>query len=89
MRSLDVLLVPSRWFENGPTVVHEAFAAGTPVVGTRIGAMPELIRDRDRRTVVDAGERFGDHGGDSGDRSRSRRNCGCMETGLAHAANDG
>lgn len=46
MRGLDVLLVPSRWFENGPTVVHEAFAAGTPVVGTRIGAMPELIRDR-------------------------------------------
>ena len=46
MRRLDVLLVPSRWFENGPTVVHEAFAAGTPVVGTRIGAMPELIRDR-------------------------------------------
>ncbi len=45
MRGLDVLLVPSRWFENGPTVVHEAFAAGTPVVGTRIGAMPELIRD--------------------------------------------
>ncbi len=46
MRNLDVLLVPSRWFENGPTVVHEAFAAGTPVIGTRIGAMPELIRDR-------------------------------------------
>jgi glycosyltransferase involved in cell wall biosynthesis len=46
MRGIDVLLVPSRWFENGPTVVHEAFAAGTPVVGTRIGAMPELIRDR-------------------------------------------
>lgn len=45
MRNLDVLLVPSRWFENGPTVVHEAHAAGTPVVGTRIGAMPELIRD--------------------------------------------
>ncbi len=45
MRGLDVLLVPSRWFENGPTVVHEAFAAGTPVVGTQIGAMPELIRD--------------------------------------------
>jgi glycosyltransferase involved in cell wall biosynthesis len=46
MRGLDVLLVPSRCFEGGPTVVHEAFAAGTPVVGTRIGAMPELIRDR-------------------------------------------
>jgi glycosyltransferase involved in cell wall biosynthesis len=46
MRNIDVLLVPSRCFEGGPTVVHEAFAAGTPVVGTRIGAMPELIRDR-------------------------------------------
>lgn len=46
MRGLDVLLVPSRCFEGGPTVVHEAFAAGTPVVGTQIGAMPELIRDR-------------------------------------------
>jgi glycosyltransferase involved in cell wall biosynthesis len=46
MRGLDVLLVPSRCFEGGPTVVHEAYAAGTPVVGTRIGAMPELIHDR-------------------------------------------
>jgi glycosyltransferase involved in cell wall biosynthesis len=46
MRAIDVLLVPSRCFEGGPTVVHEAFAAGTPVIGTRIGAMPELIRDR-------------------------------------------
>jgi glycosyltransferase involved in cell wall biosynthesis len=46
MRNLDVLIVPSRCFEGGPTVVHEAFAAGTPVIGTRIGAMPELIRDR-------------------------------------------
>lgn len=46
LHGIDVLLVPSRCFEGGPTVVHEAFAAGTPVVGTRIGAMPELIRDR-------------------------------------------
>jgi glycosyltransferase involved in cell wall biosynthesis len=44
MASFDVLWVPSIWFENGPTVVSEAFAAGTPVIGTTIGAMPELIR---------------------------------------------
>jgi glycosyltransferase involved in cell wall biosynthesis len=75
MRGLDVLLVPSRWFENGPTVVHEAFA------GTDSGPY--------RRTPVNAGQRLGDHGGDSGDRSRSRRNRGCMEAGLAHAANHG
>lgn len=46
MRGLDVLLVPSRCFEIGPIVMYEAFASGTPVVGTRIGAMPERIRDR-------------------------------------------
>ncbi len=44
MASFDVLWVPSIWFENGPTVVSEAFAVGTPVIGTTIGAMPELIR---------------------------------------------
>lgn len=45
LKRLDVLIVPSRCFEGGPTVVHESFAAGTPVIGTRIGAMPELIID--------------------------------------------
>lgn len=44
MASFDVLSVPSIWFENGPTVVSEAHAAGVPVVGTTIGAMPELIK---------------------------------------------
>ncbi len=44
MAAFDVLCVPSIWFENGPTVVSEAHAVGTPVIGTTIGAMPELIR---------------------------------------------
>jgi glycosyltransferase involved in cell wall biosynthesis len=41
----DLLVVPSACFENGPTVMSEAHAVGTPVVGTRIGAMPEVITD--------------------------------------------
>ena len=45
LKSYDVLIVPSRWFENGPTVMYESFAVGTPVIGTRIGAMPEIIQD--------------------------------------------
>ncbi len=43
LASFDVLCVPSTSFENGPTVVIEAHAAGTPVIGTGIGAMLELI----------------------------------------------
>jgi glycosyltransferase involved in cell wall biosynthesis len=45
IRGFDVLCVPSVDYENGPTVVSEAHAVGTPVIGTAIGAMPELIQD--------------------------------------------
>lgn len=40
----DVLVVPSRWYENGPGVVFEAFAAGVPVVATDLGGMSEFVR---------------------------------------------
>ena len=35
--------VPSRWYENQPMVVLEALAAGTAVVGTAMGGLPEVI----------------------------------------------
>ena len=38
-------MAPSTWFENGPTVALEAHAAGTPVVGTRLGNLAEIITD--------------------------------------------
>jgi glycosyltransferase involved in cell wall biosynthesis len=44
-RSLDVLVVPSLWPENSPLVIHEAFMRCVPVVGARIGGVPELVRD--------------------------------------------
>ena len=45
LASFDVLLCPSTWFENGPTVALEAIGVGTPVVGTRLGNLAELIQD--------------------------------------------
>ena len=42
---IDVLVVPSLWLENSPLVIHEAFMAGIPVVGARIGGIAELIAD--------------------------------------------
>lgn len=42
---LDVLLVPSIWWENSPITIHEAFLTGTPVVASGIGGMAEYVRD--------------------------------------------
>jgi len=42
---IDVLVVPSLWFENSPLTIHEAFLHGTPVVASGIGGMKELVRD--------------------------------------------
>jgi glycosyltransferase involved in cell wall biosynthesis len=40
----DLLAVPSQWFETGPLVVLEAHAAGTPVLGSNLGGVAELVR---------------------------------------------
>jgi glycosyltransferase involved in cell wall biosynthesis len=42
---IDVLIVPSVWFENSPLTIHEAFLYRTPVVTSGIGGMAELVRD--------------------------------------------
>jgi len=42
--SMGVIL-PSEWYENNPRTVLEAFALGKPIIGARIGGIPELVRD--------------------------------------------
>jgi glycosyltransferase involved in cell wall biosynthesis len=45
LAAYDVVAVPSRWLETGPLVVLEAFAAGVPVLGSRLGGLLELVND--------------------------------------------
>jgi len=40
-----ILAVPSVWFEQFPMVVLEAMARALPVVGSRIGGLPEIIEE--------------------------------------------
>ncbi len=38
-------IVPSEWYENYPMSILESFACGTPVIGSHMGGIPELVRD--------------------------------------------
>ena len=45
MGEADYVMVPSRWWENSPVVIQEAFAAARPVICTSIGGMAEKVED--------------------------------------------
>ena len=45
LRNIDVLIVPSIWPENSPHTILEAMAAGTPVIASNLGGIPELIEN--------------------------------------------
>ena len=54
-RAADVALLTSAW-ENLPHTVLEALAAGTPVVATAVGGVPEVVREGENGLLVAAGD---------------------------------
>lgn len=44
LSGLDVLVVPSIWYENSPLTILEAYAAGVPVLASDLGGMAEMVR---------------------------------------------
>jgi len=44
LAELDALVVPSRWYENSPSVILEAHTYGMPVITTNLGGMKELVQ---------------------------------------------
>lgn len=45
LAQVDVVVVPSLWVENYPIAIREALAAGRPVLASRLGALPESVRE--------------------------------------------
>lgn len=52
LRTLDFVAVPSQCLETGPLVVLEAFAAGTPVLGSDLGGIRELVQHQQNGLLV-------------------------------------
>ncbi|MFJ8106822.1 glycosyltransferase family 4 protein [Streptomyces sp. NPDC096132] len=51
----SVVVIPSVWPENFPTVALEALQIGRPIVASRVGGLPELVGE-DNGALVPAGD---------------------------------
>ena len=56
VRAARAVVMPSQWYENAPLAALEALASGTPVVATRLGGLPEIVRDGECGLVVPPGD---------------------------------
>ncbi len=45
LKGAQFLVFPSECYENFPVTVVEAFACGVPVIGSRLGAMKEIVEN--------------------------------------------
>ncbi len=49
------LVLPSEWYENAPISLLEAYALGRPVIGARIGGIPELVGEGETGLLAESG----------------------------------
>jgi glycosyltransferase involved in cell wall biosynthesis len=58
MRAADAAVLPSDW-EGFPHAAVEALAAGTPVIATRVGGVPEIVEPGRNGLLVERGDERG------------------------------
>ena len=56
LKASDILVVPSLWQEAFGLVIAEGMACGTPVIASRVGAIPEIISHLDNGIMVSPGD---------------------------------
>jgi glycosyltransferase involved in cell wall biosynthesis len=47
VREARAVVLPSECYENAPLSILEAYALGKPVIGARIGGIPELVKEQE------------------------------------------
>lgn len=55
IRKASCSVYPSEWYENCPFSVIESQMYGTPVIGSRMGGIPELIKEGETGLLFEAG----------------------------------
>ncbi|MFZ1933542.1 MAG: glycosyltransferase family 4 protein [Thermoguttaceae bacterium] len=56
IRGARAVVLPSEWYENAPMNVLESFALGKPVIGARIGGIPEIVIDSQTGWTFESGD---------------------------------
>ena len=56
VRGARALVLPSECYENAPVVLLEAYGVGTPVLGSDLGGIPELIKPGETGYLATAGD---------------------------------
>lgn len=51
------IAVPSVWYENAPYSILESYNVGKAVIGSRIGGIPEMIRENKTGLIFNAGDK--------------------------------
>jgi glycosyltransferase involved in cell wall biosynthesis len=86
LSAVDVVVVPSIWYENAPLVIGEAFLAGKPVVMAVFGGMQEWVEDEvngllfRQRDVDDLRRKLARFIADPGLVGRPARNCPAVKS---------
>ena len=57
IREARAIVLPSQWYENAPISMLEAYASGKPVIGARIGGIPEMLKDGETGYLFESGNK--------------------------------
>lgn len=56
VRNARFVCVPSEWYENNPMTIVESYSMGVPVIGARIGGIPEIIEEGKTGFLFESGD---------------------------------
>ena len=55
IKNSRAVILPSEWYENAPISILESYALGKPVIGARIGGIPEMIHEDETGYTFESG----------------------------------